>query len=55
MAVRLFGVARKSLLHAVLMSAGAVLLPLAANFVLLLAVDSTYINLSSMMIMKPMS
>ena len=45
MAVRLFGVARKSLLHAVLMSAGAVLLPLAANFVLLLAVDSTYIKI----------
>lgn len=55
MAVCLFHAAKKSILHALLMAVGAVLLPLAANFVLLIAIESTYIQIqaSSGMAMMP--
>ena len=55
MAVCLIRVAKKSIPHALLMLAGAVLLPLAANFVLLIAIESTYIQIqaSSGMAMMP--
>lgn len=55
MAVCLLRVAKKSIPHVLLMLAGAVLLPLAANFVLLIAIESTYIQIqaSSGMAMMP--
>ena len=55
MAVCLIRAAKKSVPHALLMLAGAVLLPLAANFVLLIAIESTYIQIqaSSGMAMMP--
>ena len=55
MAVCLFQVFKKSIPHALLMILGAALLPLAANFVLLIAIESRYIAIqaSSGMAMMP--